>query len=67
MSQSVKVKEHLKTYGSISALEAQSNYQIWRLAAVINRLKNAGLSINTVMKTAPNGAKYAEYRYNLTA
>tara|TARA_R110000823_G_scaffold61293_2_gene146166 strand:- start:50 stop:229 length:180 start_codon:yes stop_codon:yes gene_type:complete len=53
---------HLNTYKSISALEAQSNYSIWRLAAVVNRLRNRGMSLHTTMKTAPNGAKYAEYK-----
>jgi hypothetical protein len=56
------VKKHLETYGSISPLEAQSNYNIWRLAAVVNRLKNRGVQVATYMKVAPSGAKYAEYR-----
>ena len=62
MSQAQTVATHLKTYNSISALEAQSNYQIWRLAAVINRLRDKGIPIVMQMKTAPNGAKYAEYK-----
>ena len=40
MTQLQKVKYHLENYGSISPLEAQSNYNIWRLAAVIYDLKN---------------------------
>ncbi|MDA9854605.1 hypothetical protein N9C82_01950 [bacterium] len=39
MSQTQTVTDHLNTYGLISPLEAQSNYNIWRLAAVVNRLK----------------------------
>lgn len=62
MTQMQTVKKHLNTYGSISPLEAQSNYNIWRLAAVVNRLKNAGTDIVMNMKTAPSGAKYAEYK-----
>lgn len=62
MSQAQTVTTHLKTYNSISALEAQSNYQIWRLAAVINRLRDKGMPIVMHMKTAPNGARYAEYK-----
>ena len=62
MSQTTIVMNHLNTYKSISALEAQSNYSIWRLAAVVNRLRNRGMSLHTTMKTAPNGAKYAEYK-----
>lgn len=62
MTQMQTVQKHLNTYGSISPLEAQSNYNIWRLAAVVNRLKNAGTDIVMNMKTAPSGAKYAEYK-----
>jgi hypothetical protein len=62
MSQVTTVSAHLKQYGTISALEAQSNYGIWRLAAVVNRLRNSGTPIGMQMKTAPNGAKYAEYK-----
>jgi hypothetical protein len=62
MTQMQTVHKHLNTFGSISPLEAQSNYNIWRLAAVVNRLKNAGTDIVTSMKTAPSGAKYAEYK-----
>lgn len=63
MAQTDTVIKHLNKYGSISPLEAQSNYNIWRLAAVVNRLNGRGLKIESVMKTAPSGAKYAEYRY----
>jgi|TARA_Y100000385_G_scaffold219284_1_gene228670 hypothetical protein len=61
MTQMEIVKDHLSNFGSISPLEAQSNYNIWRLAAVVNRLKNRGLNIDSRMKTAPSGAKYAVY------
>lgn len=62
MTQMDTVRSHLTKYGSISPLEAQSNYNIWRLAAVVLRLKNKGVDIDMKMKTAPSGAKYAEYR-----
>lgn len=62
MTQMEIVRKHLGQYGSISPLEAQSNYNIWRLAAVVLRLKNKGVDINKKMKVAPSGAKYAEYR-----
>mgnify|MGYP003652771391 CR=1 FL=1 len=63
MTQMDIVKTHLKSYGSITPLEAQSNYNIWRLAAVINRLKNRGEAIKSQLKKAPSGAKYAVYRF----
>jgi hypothetical protein len=62
MTQMDIVKKHLQKYGSISPLEAQSNYNIWRLAAVVGRLKDRGVSIKMTMKRAPSGAKYAEYK-----
>ena len=61
MTQAETITNHLHNHGSITPLEAQSNYNIWRLAAVINRLKNRGFSITKQMKIAPSGAKYAEY------
>ena len=62
MSQPEKISNHLRNIGSITPLEAQSNYNVWRLAAVINVLKNRGLNITKQMKQAPSGAKYAEYQ-----
>ena len=61
MSQPETISNHLHNIGSITPLEAQSNYNVWRLAAVINVLKNRGLNITKQMKQAPSGAKYAEY------
>ena len=61
MTQSETISNHLHNIGSITPLEAQSNYNVWRLAAVINVLKNRGLNIKKQMKKAPSGAKYAEY------
>ncbi len=63
MTQTTIIENHLRTHGSISPLEAQSNYNIWRLAAVIKKLRYRGYSINTRMKVAPSGAKYAEYAF----
>ena len=60
MTQMDIVKKHLQKYGSISPLEAQSNYNIWRLAAVVGRLKDRGVSIDMTMKPAPSVAKYSE-------
>ena len=38
MTQLEIVNHHLATHGRITPLEAQSNYRIWRLAAVIHTL-----------------------------
>jgi hypothetical protein len=61
MTKAQIVANHLKKYGSISQLEAQSNYNIWRLAAEVHRLRTQGIAINMRMKKAPSGARYAEY------
>jgi len=61
MTQAEIITNHLQQHGSITPLEAQSNYNVWRLAAVVNRLKNRGLNITSQMKRAPSGAKYAVY------
>jgi hypothetical protein len=62
MNKTTQIKDHLKKYDTISPLEAMSNYSVWRLAAEIHRLRQRGLNITTLMKRAPNGAKYAEYQ-----
>ena len=63
MTQLQKVKYHLENYGSISPLEAQSNYTIWRLAAVIYDLKKLGHDIHSTLRTAPSGSRYAVYSF----
>lgn len=61
MTQLEIVNHHLENHGSITPLEAQSNYGIWRLAAVIHKLKKRGVDIKRKLKTAPSGNKYAVY------
>ena len=61
MTQLQKVKYHLENYGPISPLKAQSNYNIWRLAAVIYDLKKRGNDIVSTRRTAPSGSRYAVY------
>ena len=63
MTQKQTVIKHLIQYGSISPLEAQSNYNILRLAAVVHKLKKAGIQIESQLRKAPSGAKYAVYSF----
>jgi len=63
MTQKQTVLKHLMKYGTISPLEAQSNYNIWRLAAVVHKLKKAGIEITSELRKAPSGAKYAVYSF----
>lgn len=61
MPQTQTIKNHLHTHGSITPLEAITNYNVWRLADVIFRLKKTGLNIQSQLRKAPSGAKYAVY------
>ena len=63
IKQTQKVLSHLIDHGSITPLEAQSNYNIWRLAAVVHKLKKSGVEIVSEMRTVPSGAKYAVYSF----
>jgi hypothetical protein len=49
----------MRDFGSISSLEAMSDYGIMRLASRINDLKNQGYNIVSEIKTSKN-------RYNET-
>ena len=49
MTQSETISNHLQNIGSITPLEAQSNYNVWRLAAVINVLKHLGIPVQNFL------------------
>ena len=55
MTQNERVKRHLETFGSITSLEAFTDYGITRLSARMWDLKHKdGLSIGGSRKTARN-------------
>lgn len=54
MTQTEKIERHLKTYGSITASEAFTDYGIMRLAARIADLKKSGLAIKSQIVTGKN-------------
>lgn len=56
-----KVLNHLRTKGSITALEAMGVYNIYRLAARVKELRLAGYDINTDRRRDHNGKQYARY------
>lgn len=64
-SQYKDVMNHLKTYGTITSLEAFNLYGITRLSGIIFRLKKEGNDIETQMKVSKNRygniCNYAEY------
>jgi len=59
-TQKAQVKRHLLLYGSITPLQALDNYGCFRLASVINRLRNEGWKITTIMAIGEE-INYARY------
>lgn len=61
----LRVLNHLKRHGSITSLVAFEDYGITRLASCINRLRNMGYDIRTVMIDGENrygdSCRYANY------
>lgn len=60
MSQKQNILSHMKTYGTITPLEALQKYGCFRLGARIADLKEDGLIIKTEM-VKENGKRYARY------
>jgi Helix-turn-helix domain len=56
------VLRHLERGLSISPLEAQAVYSVFRLAASINELRRAGYNIETELRQDGAGHRYARYR-----
>lgn len=61
-----RILRHLKDFGSISSLEAVSEYGIMRLAARISDLKKKGYDISSETASAKNRygepTRYSVYR-----
>ena len=61
-----RIIRHLKDYGTITSLEAVTEYGIMRLASRINDLKNKGYSIISDTQKSKNRygetVHYSEYR-----
>lgn len=64
-----QVLEHLRTHGSITALEAQQAYGIMRLASRVNELRSDGVPIERSIEHGRNRfGEYTRYaRYRLAA
>jgi hypothetical protein len=54
ITQCDRILRHLRDYGSISSLEAISEYGILRLASRITDLKNRGYNIQGITKKGRN-------------
>ena len=58
ITQCERILRHLKDYGSITSLEAVTEYGIMRLASRINDLRSEGVAIVSETKTGKN--RYGE-------
>lgn len=54
MTQNERILRHLQVYGSITPIEALSEYGIMRLASRVSDLKRAGYAIASVTETGKN-------------
>lgn len=64
-TQAEAVLWHMQTYGSITSIEAITEYGVTRLAAVISQLRNQGYNIRSVIERGVsrygNQNHYARY------
>jgi len=61
ISQEVKLFNHFKTVGSITAVEATDLYRIRSLTRRITNLRRAGNNISSVQKVDALGQRYVRY------
>lgn len=65
MTQCDRIMRHLRDYGSITSLEAMTEYGIMRLASRVSDLKSRGVAIHRKMETSNNrygeAVSYARY------
>ena len=62
MSQKVDVLNYLQNFGPITPLKAQSEFRVWRLASIINRLRGDGHRILTIPRRDFSNRPFAVYR-----
>jgi hypothetical protein len=60
-TQNTLILNHLLAGNTITPLEAFGVFRVFRLAARIRELRNAGHKIITTRKVDPTGKVYAEY------
>lgn len=64
-SQCDMMLNHMREHGSITSLEAQTEYGIMRAASRVNELRNMGYGITTTMEKGRNrygeATRYARY------
>lgn len=69
MTQVERIIRHMEDHGSITSLDAMTEYGIMRLASRINDLKAMGFNVKRVMESAKNryGEPVSYARYYLEA
>ena len=60
-SQNKTIKAHLESGKTITAIEALTQYQCFRLASRISDLKKSGYLVDKRMIELPNGKRVAQY------
>lgn len=55
------LRNHLRSGRSITGIQALKLYGIYRLSSAINRFRNSGMNIRTVMQKDLFGNEFAEY------
>lgn len=61
MTKYSKVRKHILSGQPITALQSLRLYGLQRLASLINRMRNEGHKIKTIMVEEPGGTRYAKY------
>ena len=61
MTKYSKVRKHILSGQPITALQSLRLYGLQRLASLINRMRDEGHKIKTVMVEEPDGTRYAKY------
>ena len=61
MSQESAILQHMKTHGSITALQALRHYECFRLAARIYDIRNKGIQIESQKWRTRSGKTVSRY------
>ena len=61
MTKYSQVRKHILSGQPITTLQSLRLYGLQRLASLINRMRNDGHKIKTVMVEEPDGTRYAKY------
>lgn len=63
LPQDQDIQVHLRTVGTITAVEASTLYKVRCMTSNISRLRKSGMTITTEFKKDLTGQRYARYRY----